>query len=350
MSDSAFPPPWAYAFGKPGCHAVIRTTPEDFIVDEVLGFDPDGDGNHALLHIRKRNTNTEWLARQLAELAGVPLSEVGYAGLKDRHAVTTQFFSINLSGKDEPDWQRLASDEITILAVDRHHRKLKRGNLLENRFRLTLRELTGECGDLVQRLTQIREQGVPNYFGLQRFGHEGGNLKNAWKLFSGELREPDRHLRGIYLSAARSYLFNHVLSARVAEGSWNRALPGEALLMNNTTSTFTVRILNSDIERKVATGELHPGGPLWGRGRPTCLADVLALEQDVLTDDVLLREGLEKAGMEQERRALRLPVKALWWQFILPEVLQLEFSLQAGAYATSVLREIVQFRDVSSRL
>ncbi len=350
MSDLVFPPPWAYAFGEPGCHAAIRTTPEDFIVDEVLGFDPDGDGNHALIHIRKRNTNTEWLARQLAELAGVPLSEVGYAGLKDRHAVTTQFFSVNLSGKVEPEWQALASDEITILDVDRHHRKLKRGNLLENRFRITLRGLNGECSDLEQRLQLIREQGVPNYFGLQRFGHAGGNLDKARALFSGELREPDRHLRGLYLSAARSWLFNQVLSARVAAGSWNRALPGEALLMNNTTSTFTVRILSSEIERKVATGELHPGGPLWGRGKPTCLADVLALEQAVLTDEMVLREGLEKAGMEQERRALRLPVKGLQWQFISPEVLQLEFALSAGAYATSVLRELTVFEDVSSRL
>ncbi len=334
-------PQWAYVLGKPSCTAHLRTTPEDFVVDEVLGFDPDGDGNHALLQIRKRNTNTEWLARQLAELAGVPLGEVGYAGLKDRRAVTTQYFSVNLSGKSEPDWQSLASEEIAILEVDRHHRKLKRGNLLENRFRLTLRELDGECEALEQRLEKIRERGVPNYFGSQRFGRDGGNLKKVEALFRNEFQERDLHLRGLYLSAARSYLFNQVLSARVEAGNWNRALPGESLLMNGTTSTFTVRLLSNEIERKVAMGELHPGGPLWGQGKLAVLADVLALESAVLAEESLMREGLEKAGLEQERRSLRLPVKGLQWQFTQPHQLQLEFALPAGAYATSVIRELV---------
>ncbi len=345
MSDVVFLPAWAYAFGKPACHAVIRSTPEDFIVNELLGFDPDGDGNHALLHIRKRNTNTEWLARQLAELADVSVSEVGYAGLKDRHAVTTQYFTVNLSGKKEPEWQRLSSDEITILSVDRHHRKLKRGNLLENQFQLTLRQLDGECDSLASRLEMIAEQGVPNYFGPQRFGHDGGNLQKAETMFRSKQREADRHLRGLYLSAARSWLFNQVLSARVTAGNWNQALPGESLLINNTSSSFTVRLLNSEIERKVAMGELHPSGPLWGRGKPASLGDVLVLEQSVLEPELLLREGLEKAGMEQERRALRLPVRKLAWQFSERDVLQLSFALPAGAYATSVLRELVQFEE-----
>lgn len=341
MTESDPLPQWAYAYGEHTCRAVIRTIPEDFSVDEVLGFDPDGAGNHALLHIRKRNTNTDWLARQLAELAGVPLNEVGYAGLKDRHAVTTQYFSVNLSGKKEPDWRSLTTDDIAILDVDRHHRKLKRGNLLENRFRITLRGLAGECGGVEQRLQSILKQGVPNYFGSQRFGLGGNNLMKARALFRGELRETDRHLRGLYLSAARSYLFNQALSARVAASTWNCALPGESLLMNGTTSTFTVRILNSEIERKVMTGELHPGGPLWGRGKPACLGEVLALEQSVLADETLFCEGLEKAGMEQERRALRVSARALQWRFVERDSLQLEFALPAGSYATSVLREVV---------
>ncbi len=339
---------WAYALGKPLCIAAIRTTPEDFIVDEVLAFDPDGDGNHALLHIRKRNTNTEWLARQLAEFAGVPLSEVGYAGLKDRIAVTTQYFSVNLSGKSDPEWQQLASDEITILDVDRHHRKLRRGNLLQNRFRIQLRGLRGKCDELDQRLQKISVQGVPNYFGPQRFGHHGGNLEKARALFSGEMRESDRHLRGLYLSAARSYLFNKVLSARVTAGNWNRALPGESLLTNGTSSTFTMRILNSEIERKVQAGELLPSGSLWGRGKPACLGEVQVLEQAVLVDEVMLREGLERAGMEQERRALPLPVKDLCWQYVEKDQLQLEFALPAGSYATSVLREVVELSGTAN--
>lgn len=334
-------PQWAWAYGRPDCRAAIRTTPEDFVVDEVLGFDPQGEGNHAFLHIRKRNANTAWVAKQLAELAGVPLSEVGYAGLKDRRAVTTQYFTVNLSGKQEPDWQRLASDELAFLDITRHRRKLRRGELRENRFRITLRGLGGECA-LETRLQRILLEGVPNYFGEQRFGRHGNNLVVAQAMFRGEHRERDRQLRGLYLSAARSWLFNKVLSARVEQGNWNRALPGESLISNGTTSAFSVRILSREIEQQVSRGSLHPSGSLWGQGRPTSLADALALEMAVLEEEALLCRGLEQAGLQQERRPLRLPVKALEWSSEDVESLQLSFTLQPGAYATSVLREVVQ--------
>ncbi|MFO7592838.1 MAG: tRNA pseudouridine(13) synthase TruD [Pseudomonadota bacterium] len=331
---------WAYALGQPTCHARIRSVPEDFIVDEVLGFDPDGEGNHAFLHIRKRNTNTAWLARQLAELAGVPISEVGYAGLKDRRAVTSQYFTVNLSGKTEPDWQQLASDDLQFLEITRHRRKLRRGKLRENRFCITLRDLSGDC-DLEMRLQRIASDGVPNYFGEQRFGHGGNNLVMARAMFRGEHRERDRHIRGLYLSAARSWLFNKVLSARVEQGTWNRALSGESLIANGTTSAFTMRIISKEIEGQISRGALHPSGPLWGRGRPTSSADARALELKALEEEEPLCRGLERAGLQQERRPLRLPVKALHWSSERPHTLTLSFSLQPGAYATSVLREVV---------
>ena len=342
---STFDVEWGWAQGKPSCQADIRTVPEDFVVDEVLGFEPDGEGNHACLHIRKRNTNTEWLARQLADMAGVPLSEVGYAGLKDRHAVTTQYFTVNLSGKTEPDWLQLNSNEITILDVDRHRRKLRRGRLQENRFQITLRALSGGCEDIDARLQLIAEMGVPNYFGEQRFGHRGANLEKVQAMFRGDWREPDRHKRSLYLSAARSWLFNRVLSERVRQGNWNRALPGESLITNGTTSAFSVRILSSEIEHKVVRGELHPSGPLWGRGKPTSLADALTLEMAVLANEELLRNGLEKAGMDQERRSLRVKPGRLQWNYHETGVVQVQFSLPPGSYATSVLRELAIIRD-----
>jgi len=347
MSESSFSLPeglqldWAYANGEPGCCATIRSVPEDFFVDEQIGYEPAGEGNHAWLHIEKRNTNTEWLARELASLVDVPLREVGYAGLKDRHAVTRQFFTVNLSGKVEPDWQQLASEDIRILSVDRHNRKLKRGDLRDNRFAITLRGLHGECGDVDQRLQRIAEEGVPNYFGEQRFGHDFGNLAMAAALFRGEWRETIRHKRSLYLSAARSYLFNRVLSARVHNGSWQNALPGESLMQAGSTSCFSVRLIGSEIEARIAAGQLHPTGPLWGRGKPSSLADALALELQVLETETLWKAGLEIAGMEQERRALRLSVRNLHWAWQEDSTLQLQFSLPPGAYATSVLREFV---------
>ncbi len=350
MSETGkYPLEWAWALGKPDCHGSIRSCPEDFVVDEVLGFEPDGEGNHAFLHIQKRNTNTEWLARQLSELAGVPLSEVGYAGLKDRHALTTQYFTVNLSGKAEPDWQQLESDEIKVLEVGRHRRKLRRGRLRQNNFQITLRNLSGSCDGIEQRLQQIRERGVPNYYGDQRFGHHGHNIDRAEAMFCGKWRESDRHKRSLYLSAARSWLFNRVLSARVEQESWNQALPGESLITNGTTSAFSVRILSREIEHKVMRGELHPSGPLWGRGRPTSLADALALEQSVLEAEETLCRGLEQAGLEQERRALRLTLQSMQWRFIDSETLVLNFSLPPGSYATSVLREIVLLDNLAKR-
>jgi len=355
MSEAEFSLPegvqlnWAYAHDEPGCHGVIRSLPEDFVVEEQIGYAPAGEGNHVWLHIEKRNTNTEWLARELASLADVPLREVGYAGLKDRHAVTRQYFTIHLSGKPEPDWQSLASEDIRILAVDRHNRKLKRGDLRENRFTITVRALRGACDDIEQRLQRIAGEGVPNYYGEQRFGHDCGNLAMAAAMFRGDWREPVRHKRSLYLSAARSYLFNRVLSARVASGSWQHALPGESLMQAGSTSCFSVRLIGSEIEERIKAGRLHPTGPLWGRGKLFSLADAQALELQVLASESLWKSGLEKAGLEQERRALRVTVKDLEWQWLESGIMQLQFALVSGAYATSVLREIVKAENAVHR-
>ncbi len=348
MSD--FSSDWAHAYGVPGCHGTIRTTPEDFQVDEVLGYEPDGSGNHALLHIRKRNTNTEWLARRLAEFAAVAPKEIGYAGLKDRHAVTSQYFTVHLSGREGPNWSQLNSEEIEILSVTRHRRKLQRGGLRENRFTITVRDLSGDCTSLEQRLEQIKSAGVPNYFGEQRFGRDGNNLEMASRLFSGELQERDRHKRGIYLSAARSWLFNRVLSARVADGSWLQTLPGEALIQPYSRSALSLRVISEAIQERIEKGLLQPSAPLWGRGGSSALAEAARIETEALSGSELFMQGLEQAGLEQERRALRLLPKEFTWRWLGDEVLQLEFTLAPGSYATALLRELAVVRDASQRV
>ena len=146
----------AYALAKPESTGAIRTTPEDFQVDEDLGFELSGEGEHACLHIRKRNANTDFIAKQIARLAGVKNMDVSYAGLKDRHALTTQWFSVYLSSKPEPDWSQLNSDEVEVLEVVRHNRKLRRGSLKGNHFKLVVRDLQGDSSALEQRLQTIR--------------------------------------------------------------------------------------------------------------------------------------------------------------------------------------------------
>lgn len=263
-------PHWAYAYGEPAAHGVLRSLPEDFVVEEDLGYVPDGRGDHVLLSIRKRETNTEWLARELAAFAGIRPVDVGFAGLKDRHAVTTQWFSLHLRGA-EPDWSRFPCADAQILDVRRHRRKLQRGELRGNRFRLVVRQLDGDIAALDARLQRVKEEGVPNYFGAQRFGIGGGNLAEAEALFAGRSEVRDRHKRGLYISAARSLLFNAVLSARVAAGNWQTPLAGEVVQIGDTQSLVSCDEPTPAICERLARGELHLTGPMWG-GAARCPA------------------------------------------------------------------------------
>ena len=331
----------SYAYGVPPVSGVLRAQPEDFFVDEVLAFEPDGEGEHVLLQVEKRNTNTQWLADQLARFAGIPKRDVSYAGLKDRNAVTRQWFSLGLAGTTEPDWDNLNIDNVRVLQHERHRRKLRRGTLQGNRFHLVIRNVQGDLATLETRLQHIAQQGVPNYFGEQRFGHHGANLEQAVMMFQGK-RIKDRHKRSLYLSAARSYLFNDLLSQRVARGDWNHAIPGDVMLLAGTNSYFVPEVNDAAIPQRLANFDIHPSGCLWGKGDTSAQAEAAELERTLAEAHPVLCRGLEQAGLKQERRALRLPVADLEWELDTPQqLLELRFFLPAGTYATTVLRELV---------
>jgi len=330
-----------HALGVPGARGRVRTRPEDFQVEEVLGFEPDGEGIHALLQVRKRGANTQWVARRLAELAGVRSVDVGFSGLKDRNAVTTQWFTVNLTGRAEPDWQGLASDDLAILTVTRQRRKLRRGVHRANRIRLVLRDLDADPDDLERRLTAIGRWGVPNYFGEQRFGRDGGNLDKAWALLSGELRVRDRHQRGLYLSAARAMLFNRVLSRRVEAGSWEQAVPGDVMMLDGSRSIFPIQEVDRAIRDRVERGDIHPTGPLPGRGESPGTGLARELETGALADCGAWCHGLAEHGLKHERRPLRAFAWDADWALSSPGTLELAFTLPAGAFATAVLRELI---------
>lgn len=331
-----------YAGGLPSASGILRRMPEDFQVEEDLGFELTGAGEHVFLQIRKRNENTEWVARQLARLAGVKPVDVGYAGLKDRQAVTTQWFSVGLAGKAEPDWAQLTGENLQVLVVQRHNRKLRKGALRGNRFRLIVRDLRGDRNELEAHLRRVAMEGVPNYFGEQRFGHYGGNLERARDLFTGVLREHSPHKRGLYLSAARALLFNEVLAQRVRDGTWSRPLAGDAMMLAGTHSFFVIDEVDAEISRRCAEMDIHPSGPLWGEGELHTRAETRHLEESALAAFRPWRRGLEQYGLAQERRSLRLEVKDLEWEFPAEDELRVSFRLAAGAYATAVMREIVR--------
>lgn len=331
-----------YAHGGPAASGQIKSEPDDFIVDEILGFEPCGEGEHVFLRIEKRGENTDHVARQLARFAEAPRPAVGYAGMKDRHGRTAQWFSVHLPGKWEPDWTAFNSPTLTVLATLRHNRKLKKGALAGNRFEITVRALRGERERVDEILRRIDREGVPDYFGMQRFGHEGRNLGQVRSMFRGELRVKDRSLQGIYLSAARSFIFNQVLARRVADGTWNRAIPGDVFMFTDSHSFFKDSV-TPKIERRIQALEIHPSGPLWGKGASPAGDQALNIETETAAAHALFCEGLARSGMEMARRPLRLVLGDLQWDYPAPGSLRLRFSLPAGAYATAVLREAIRF-------
>ncbi len=314
-------------------------------MEEVLGFEADGEGEHLLLKVEKRGANTLWVARELARYAGVSPREVSYAGIKDRNALAVQHFSLWLGKHVQPDWAALEHAEFRVLSVARHRRKLRIGSLKGNRFGLVLRNLSVPAAELGSRLAIIREQGVPNYFGSQRFGREGANITQVEALFSGQLTLRNRKLRGLLLSTARSLIFNAVLSRRVEEHSWNTVLAGEICMLDGSHSVFHAESVDDVLTARAQTGDLHPTGPLWGQGVSRASGDVAALETAIAHDYAGFAQGLEAAGLDQARRALRLPLKDLTWKTHESQALELGFFLPAGAYATAVLRELADTDD-----
>lgn len=316
----------------------LRTTPEDFHVEEILGYPADGDGEHVLLQVEKRDANTQWVARELARFADVRLMAVGYAGLKDRHALTRQAFSVHLAGRPEPDWNDFPHDNVRVLASARHQRKLKRGALQGNRFRLVVRALEGDRERVQEVLENIRSRGVPNYFGAQRFGHGGANVQRARAMFAG--RRVDKKTRSLLLSAARSALFNDVLAHRVTGGCWDQPLEGEIWCLAGSRSWFGPEVFDAGLRQRLADGDIHPSGPLWGQGDLPSVAQAATLEQAIVCAAPDLAAGLERAGLTQARRPLRLLPQDLVWSWPDSDALQLEFTLPAGTYATVVVREV----------
>lgn len=341
MSDDSLPS----AFGPAVLCGVIRQQPEDFIVHEQDAFSASGSGEHLLLRLEKRGLNTVFVAERLARWAGVARSAIGYAGLKDRHALTTQRFSVWLPKRQSPDPALLQGEGLRLLEQHWHSRKLARGALAGNRFELTLRQVQGAPEAIQARLQQIARRGVPNAFGEQRFGHAGGNLEAARALFSG--RRFPREKRSLLLSAARSALFNRMLGERIRNHSWDQALPGDVFMLDGSHSLFGPLPLDEDLIRRLDEADIHPTGALWGAGALRSQAQVQALENAVAEADPQLAEGLAAAGLKQERRALRVMPKALQWQWQ-GDSLRLHFELPPGSYATAVLHALGPVHDAAT--
>lgn len=310
------------------------------MVEEDLGFAPDGDGAHLLLKVRKRNANTGWVAQELARALGCQVRDIGFAGLKDRRAVAIQWFSLPATPRALAAAPAVTNPEFEVLEVHRHRRKLPRGALAGNAFTIRIRGYGGPTAPLAARCESIASAGVPNYFGPQRFGREGGNLARlAASAAAAPARRPGRP-EAFVLSAARSLIFNALLGRRVQDGSWSRLLAGDVANLDGRGSVFPVDAPTPELAQRARELDIHPTGPMWGAGELMSRGAVLELEQSVgLELEPACRFAIE-AGLRQERRSLRLRVRNLRWQHE-SDAVTLSFWLRSGSFATAVLREIL---------
>ncbi|MFK8019491.1 MAG: tRNA pseudouridine(13) synthase TruD [Pseudomonadales bacterium] len=338
-------PIFSHAFGGPLSTAVLKNECEDFVVDEELPFELDGSGEHVYLKLKKRDKNTHDLVRLLQSAAKVAPVAVGYCGLKDKRAVTSQWFSVHCGVHANPDWSELVAEGVEVLLEARHSKKLRIGTHKQNSFNIILRQVVANPEQLGVRLEQIAESGFPNYFGEQRFGINGANLPAANAMFERFMRGSQKRFKPrrkdqIYLSAARSLLFNAVLSARVQSGSWDTRLEGDVFQFDDGSSVF--RAGEDDaLAARLSQGSIHPTAAMFGKGGIQPEDRAAALEQEVLQQYPTLCDGLLAVDMSAARRATRAIPRDFTWEYTGSD-LQLQFNLKRGTYATSLIREIVQ--------
>lgn len=321
----------------------LRTFASDFQVDEILSFQPSGEGEHLFLQVKKIDSNTDWVARQLQKQSGLTSRDIGYAGKKDRHSVSTQWFSLHLPGK-EIELSDLAGEGYQIVAAIRHNKKLRRGSLLENKFEIIIRNLTGSIDETL--IEKVRQVGIPNYFGKQRFGIGASNLNKADELLKGSIKIKNRNKRGLIISSARSFLFNLQLAQRVAENSWLQTVKGDCLMLAGTQSFFNVDDISTQDNARLQEGDLHICGWLPGKQKSDANSEAMIKEQESLNNYSDWLDGLTRLNLDSARRAFRCMPKNLKVEQQ-DDYVKFSFSLGRGCFATSVVREFVNVKDVS---
>ena len=306
---------------------VVKSRPEDFRVTEELGFELDGQGEHACFHVRKTNLNTLDVARALAEACQVKVADVGFAGRKDKHAVTEQWYSVPARVDRWP----LDMAGVECLSTGRHGRKLRLGSHRANRFDIRLTGVA-DTVDVTERLSRLAA-GFPNFFGSQRLSP--GNVEQALVWLTQQARGPGRApprrkrrhggrgRRAWHLSVLRSMLFNEVLAARLVHGSWRTVLDGDVVV------------------------DGAPTGPLWGRGRSATGGLAGGIERAALESHGETLAALEYSGLTQDRRALYVVPQQLDAAAVSDDAVQVSFALPPGSYATVLLSAACQLIDQS---
>ncbi|HQS01646.1 MAG: hypothetical protein B7Y07_05730 [Halothiobacillus sp. 24-54-40] len=354
----------------PLLRGVLKQSPADFRVDEVLGFEPDGEGPHGLFLIEKTGMTTGHLLGALSKISRVPERDIGFCGLKDKQAVTTQWFSLPLPPKHpphtDPDWFAALPNGVRVVRWAPHRKKIRRGIHQGNRFTLVIHGVTGEDAGFDHRLATLNQHGFPNYFAEQRFGHQGGNYNLLHKIAaipaeqSASISRADRNWG---LSTLRAELFNHCLSQRLAQRSDVLAQVGDLAQLAGSHSRFLVTVEElARTQTRLGEGDVALTGPLWGEGASPAGGDI-GLNEAVIAHQIMAQLGRENTPtywpqhlaawrVEHDRRLLRAPLSDLqstWLDVADGRQLQLSFTLDAGAYATALLRELIDLSPDSGK-
>jgi tRNA pseudouridine13 synthase len=313
---------------------------EDFVVEEILGFEPTGEGEHCLVWVEKADRNTNDIAAEFAKKLGIRKRLVNHCGLKDRHGITRQWFNLHLPGLPSPTADDLGCEGVRVLKITRNLRTLRRGCHSGNRFTIRLRDCSFTKEEVTARWKLIVNCGVPNYFGPQRFGRDGGNVEHAIRLMTGEVEVKDRALRGILISAARSFLFNAFVVKRIELGTWDTPMEGEVFGFADNRSLVIPGNLRGDEFERVRQGTLELTAPLWGTGELLSQGPVRAFEESVAESFPEIVTGLAQFNLKQERRVIRLRPVSSQFTWESDNTLVLQFDLPTGTYATTLLHEL----------
>ena len=321
--------------------ALLKAEYADFVVKEQLGYDMSGDGEFVVVKVRKTDCNTLFVGEQLAKFAGISARNMSYAGLKDRKAITEQWFSLQMPGQPTPDFSQFSLEGVEILDVTRHQRKIRIGSLQGNHFEILLRN-TEETDELKERLDFLAKNGFPNYFTEQRFGRDGNNLTQALRWANGEINVKDRNKRSFYLSAARSEIFNLIVAKRIELGLAQQVLNGDILQLNGSHSWFVVDESEdlAQLQQRLAQQDVLLTAPLISEEEKSAVD----FENEIFAQHQALFPLMRQERMKAARRPILMQPQQFQWQFE-PNGLRLKFYLPAGSYATALIRELVNVEN-----
>lgn len=324
----------------------IKVEPEDFEVREIPAYEPSGEGPHYYLRVEKRDVDGRSMVDAIADRYGVDKADIGTAGIKDRRAVTRQWVSIPAHSVDEPR-PEFIDEQIEVLRVSRHRNKLGTGHLNGNRFSVWIRDTERSGPELREAVEAVRDRiddiGLPNYYGLQRFGNNNSTLRAGLKwLVKGE--KPRTHfLRKMAASAVQSEVFNRVLKYRLEADSWKTVVDGDIFEKTDTGGRFWIdESEREETQRRLEQREIVVTGPMPGSKRGLADGRAGEIEREHMAQLGIGEEDVHAFGRRGRgtRRPMTIYIDELGVEVDGRDV-RLDFELPAGSYATVLMREFM---------